>query len=46
MRRLMSPPPKFWAMGKIWGATWAQNPPFLCPNKVFEERKANRFNGT
>jgi hypothetical protein len=23
------------------GATWAQNPPFLCPNTVFEECKAN-----
>jgi len=23
------------------GATWAQNPPFSCPNKVFEECKAN-----
>lgn len=23
------------------GATWAQNPPFMCPNKVFDECKAN-----
>jgi hypothetical protein len=38
---VLPPSPKFLSDWVNLGAPWAQNPPFSCPNKVFEECKAN-----